>query len=64
MSASVLVGFATVYGSTQEVAESIAETLHIEGFEVSLQPARKVRSLAGFQAVVLGAHPAVQGSVA
>jgi menaquinone-dependent protoporphyrinogen oxidase len=55
MSASVLVGYATVYGSTQEVAESIAETLHIEGCEVSLQPARKVHSLAGVQMVVLGA---------
>ena len=55
MSASVLVGFSTVYGSTQEVAESIAETLHNEGFEVNLQPARQVRSLAGVQAVVLGA---------
>ena len=55
MSASVLVGFATVYGSTQEVAASIAETLRSEGLEVNLQPARQVRSLTGVQMVVLGA---------
>ncbi len=55
MSASVLVGFATEYGSTQEVAENIAEILHKEGLEVNLQPVRQVRSLDGYQAVVLGA---------
>jgi menaquinone-dependent protoporphyrinogen oxidase len=55
MPASVLVGFSTVYGSTQEVAEAIAKTLGEAGAAVSLQPARKVRSLDGYQAVVLGA---------
>jgi menaquinone-dependent protoporphyrinogen oxidase len=55
MSASVLVGFATDYGSTREVAESIAEVLHQEGLEVNLQHVRKVDSLAGVKAVVLGA---------
>ena len=55
MSTSVLVGFATRYGSTKEVAEAIAATLREGGLEVDLQPMRAVRSLAGYGAVVLGA---------
>jgi menaquinone-dependent protoporphyrinogen oxidase len=55
MSNTILVGFATKYGSTQEVAESIAETLRKEGVKVDLQPLRKVKSLDGYQGVVLGA---------
>ena len=55
MSASVLVAYATNYGSTQEVAESIAATLREGGLQVEIQPMRQVRSLEGYQAVVLGA---------
>jgi len=55
MSASVLVGFVTTYGSTQEVAEAIAATLRECGLEVDCQPANKVRSLEGYAGVVLGA---------
>ncbi len=55
MSASVLVAYATRYGSTQEVADAIAATLRERGLEVDLQPARAVQSLAGYRAVVLGA---------
>ncbi len=55
MSASVLVGYATKYGSTQEVAEAIAATLREGGLEVDLQAMQKVRSLDGYRAVVLGA---------
>jgi menaquinone-dependent protoporphyrinogen oxidase len=55
MSASVLVGYATRYGSTQEVAEAVAATLREGGLEVDIQPMRKVPTLAGYRAVVLGA---------
>jgi menaquinone-dependent protoporphyrinogen oxidase len=55
MPASILVVYATKYGSTQQVAESIVETLRKEGREVNLRPAREVRSLEGVQAVILGA---------
>jgi menaquinone-dependent protoporphyrinogen oxidase len=55
MSVSVLVGYATRYGSTQEVAEAVAATLHECGLEVDIQSMRKVRTLAGYSAVVLGA---------
>jgi menaquinone-dependent protoporphyrinogen oxidase len=49
------VGYATRYGSTQEVAEAIAATLRESGLEVDLQPMRAVRTLEGYTAVVLGA---------
>ena len=55
MSALVLVGYATQYGSTKEVAEAIAGTLREAGLEVDLQPLSKVRTLESYSAVVLGA---------
>jgi menaquinone-dependent protoporphyrinogen oxidase len=55
MPAKILVAYATRYGSTQEVAEAIAETLRANALEVDVQPARHVRTLAGYSAVVLGA---------
>ena len=41
MSASVLVAYATRYGSTQEVAEAVTATLRESGLEVDLQPLRQ-----------------------
>ncbi|MEZ4518940.1 MAG: flavodoxin domain-containing protein [Chloroflexota bacterium] len=55
MSDSILVSYATKYGSTQEVAEAIAATLGECGLTADLRPARDVRSLDGYGAVVLGA---------
>lgn len=55
MSSSVLVAYATRYGSTQEVAEAVAATLRERGLEVDLQPMRQVRTLDQYRAVVLGA---------
>lgn len=55
MSASVLVAYATRYGSTQEVAEAVAVTLRECGLAVDIQPMRDVRSLDQYRAVVLGA---------
>jgi menaquinone-dependent protoporphyrinogen oxidase len=55
MSASVLVGYATRYGSTQEAADAIAVTLRTGGLEVDVQPMAKVRTLDGYRAIVLGA---------
>lgn len=55
MSDSVLMGYASRYGSTQEVAEAIAATLRESGLSVELQPLRDVRSVAEYGAVVLGA---------
>jgi menaquinone-dependent protoporphyrinogen oxidase len=55
MSTSVLVAYATRYGSTQEVAEAVAATLRESGLEVDLQPMRTVGTLTGYSAIVLGA---------
>lgn len=55
MPTSVLVAYATKYGSTQEVAEAVAAALRESGLTVAVQPAREVRALEGHDAVVLGA---------
>lgn len=55
MSKSVLVAYATNAGSTREVAESIVQSLESAGLKVELRLAREVRSLEGYQAVILGA---------
>ncbi len=55
MSTSILVAYATRYGSTQEVAETVAATLRERGLAVDIQPMQDVRSLDQYRAVVLGA---------
>jgi menaquinone-dependent protoporphyrinogen oxidase len=55
MEIKILVAYASRYGSTQEVAEAIAATLREIGLSADLQPVRKVRTLEGYGAVVLGA---------
>ena len=55
MSDSILVTYATRYGSTQEVAEAGAAALREAGLPVELQPLKKVRPGYSYRAVVLGA---------
>lgn len=55
MTTTVLVAYATKYGSTKEVAEAVAATLREHGLEAEFRPAREVHSLDGYGAVVLGA---------
>jgi len=52
---SILLAYATRFGSTQEVAETVAATLREAGLEVDLQPMQDVKSLECYDAVVLGA---------
>jgi len=51
---SVLVAYATHYGSTQEVAEAVAEALNERGVDATVRAARDVNSLDDCSAVVLG----------
>lgn len=55
MPGKILVGYATKYGSTQEVADAVAAQLRTHGFEVDLLPLKTVRRLEGYDAVVMGA---------
>ncbi len=55
MSASVLVAYATRYGSTREVAETVAATLRESGLEVDLEQLRQVHSVDQYRAIVIGA---------
>ena len=55
MEIKVLVAYASTHGSTREVAEAVAATLRGHELAVDLQPARDVRTLEGYHAVVLGA---------
>jgi menaquinone-dependent protoporphyrinogen oxidase len=55
MSTSILVGYATRYGSTQEVAEAIAATLREGGLAVDCRPLKEVKTLEGYSGVVVGA---------
>ncbi len=52
---SILLAYATRYGSTQEVAETITTTLREDGIQVDIQPMQDVNSLDNYTAVVLGA---------
>ena len=52
---SILLAYATRYGSTQQVAETIAAALRAAGLEVDVQPMQDVKALEHYDAVVLGA---------
>ncbi|MBE0686130.1 MAG: flavodoxin, partial [Anaerolineaceae bacterium] len=51
----VLVGYATRYGSTKEVAETIACFVRESGFEVDVCQVRDIKTLTDYNAVILGA---------
>jgi len=51
---SVLVAFATKYGSTREVAEAVGDVLSRHGHRVEVLPAKDVRDVTGYEAVILG----------
>ena len=52
---SILLAYATRYGSTQEVAEAITTTLRQDGIKVDIQSMQDVKNLDNYSAVVLGA---------
>ncbi|GHP01071.1 flavodoxin [Reticulibacter mediterranei] len=54
MTSTILIAYATRYGSTQEVAEAIADRLHERGLEVELKPIFEVSTLEPYRMIVLG----------
>lgn len=56
----ILVAYATMSGSTAEVAQSVGEEIAGEGVEVDVLPLEKVTDLTAYNAVVLGA-PMIMG---
>jgi menaquinone-dependent protoporphyrinogen oxidase len=52
---SILLAYASRFGSTQEVAEAIASVLRQTELDVDLQPMQEVKSLDRYTGVVLGA---------
>jgi menaquinone-dependent protoporphyrinogen oxidase len=55
MIARVLVAYATQKGSTAEIAQAIGKELESMGHTVSVREMRTVRSLDGFELVIMGA---------
>ena len=51
---TILVAYATKHGSTREVAETIAEVLRADGYDVTVRPASDITELDDVEAVVLG----------
>jgi len=51
----ILVTYATMSGTTAEVARKIAEELTLKGYQTMLLPLTEVTSLEGFDTIVLGA---------
>jgi menaquinone-dependent protoporphyrinogen oxidase len=54
MPRKVLIAYATWAGSTAEIAEGIAKILRDPSLDVEVWPVHDVKSLAGFDAVILG----------
>lgn len=52
---NILVAYATMSGSTQEIAEFVAKTLVDNGLNVKVRPCRTVSEVQGYSAVVAGA---------
>jgi len=55
MPTSVLVCYATRYGSTEEVAKAIGETLHKHGVEAVVRSVLEIHDVDQYGAIVLGA---------
>ena len=54
MSDKILVAYASLTGSTAEVAEAIGQTLFESGMQVEVRPMKEVKDLAPYRAVVAG----------
>jgi menaquinone-dependent protoporphyrinogen oxidase len=55
MSARILVAYATQKGSTEEISQAIGKELQTLGHTVDVREMRTVKSLEGYEAVIIGA---------
>jgi menaquinone-dependent protoporphyrinogen oxidase len=55
MTNSILISYATMYGSTKEVAAIIAEELNKKGLIVDVKSVKEVKSLYEYRTIILGA---------
>jgi menaquinone-dependent protoporphyrinogen oxidase len=60
MNSKILVTYATLSGSTAEVAEAIGETLGQEGAQVDVRPIKDVGDISDYEAAVVGG-PMIMG---
>ena len=54
MADRMLVAYASKFGSTAEIAQAVGTTMRNAGFEVDVQRAKDVHSLAGYRGVIVG----------
>jgi menaquinone-dependent protoporphyrinogen oxidase len=54
MAADVLIVYASKRGSTEQVARRIGEVLRAQGLSTAIEPAKEIKELDGFRAVVVG----------
>jgi menaquinone-dependent protoporphyrinogen oxidase len=54
MQMNILVSYASKYGATAEIAEKIGEVLRGAGLSIEILPAKQVKDLSPYNAVVLG----------
>jgi menaquinone-dependent protoporphyrinogen oxidase len=55
MSSSILIGYATRYSSTWEVAEMINGSLQEKGLTAEIKPLQEINNLDGIRAFIIGA---------
>ena len=54
MKRNILIAYASKYGATQEIAKKMGEVLRQAGLQTDVLPVDGIRSLAPYQAVILG----------
>ncbi|HEU17111.1 MAG TPA: flavodoxin, partial [Methanolinea sp.] len=62
MPARILVAYATLKGSTAEIARAIGDELQTAGHNADVEPMKTITSLEGYDAVIIGA-PVYMGKV-
>ncbi|MBP7594298.1 MAG: flavodoxin domain-containing protein, partial [Candidatus Microthrix sp.] len=51
---TVLVGYASAYGSTKGIASRVGEHLRAAGFEVDVHPVDEIDAVNAYEAVIIG----------